>query len=194
MTGKLTILDTAEHQLAELKIVVRRYLATDPVEDVETWCSLSERLAVLVNHRDGEPTNIQKLRAMFPMETDVALFYSDRVWWREGTQGHHSAYDILLGDTNRLFSGLTLSGAMNEASKGAMEALLINKPTPDELCAHVELGAEQVGGFFFTVESLTVGMCQGCLDWCLLNFENPITWKEFQNANQCVSDCSKFGD
>lgn len=47
--------------------------------------------------------------------------------------------------------------------------------TPDELCEHVQLGAEMVGGFLFEAETpgITVGMCQTCLDWCVATFDNP---------------------
>jgi len=50
-----------------------------------------------------------------------------------------------------------------------------NAPVPDELCEHVELGAEIAGGVVFTAETpiKSVGMCQLCLDWCGSNFDNP---------------------
>lgn len=46
---------------------------------------------------------------------------------------------------------------------------------PDELCPHVEIGAEMVGGFVFAAETppREVGMCKECLDRCLFVFENP---------------------
>jgi len=48
-------------------------------------------------------------------------------------------------------------------------------PVPDELCEHVELGAEMAGGIVFTAETpiKSVGMCQPCLDWCKSNFDDP---------------------
>lgn len=46
---------------------------------------------------------------------------------------------------------------------------------PDELCEHVEMGAEMVGGVIFKAETppKTVGMCQECVTWCNSNFDNP---------------------
>ena len=48
-------------------------------------------------------------------------------------------------------------------------------PIPDELCPHVEIGAQMVGGFVFAAEQpeVKVGMCQECLDRCRFVFDNP---------------------
>lgn len=48
-------------------------------------------------------------------------------------------------------------------------------PVPDELCDHVQLGAEMVGGVVFTAETpiRSVGMCAECVTWCQANFEQP---------------------
>ena len=48
----------------------------------------------------------------------------------------------------------------------------IASPVPDELCPHVELGEEMVGGFVFDAENpkVSVGMCTLCLAICQAEF------------------------
>lgn len=48
----------------------------------------------------------------------------------------------------------------------------IENPVPDELCPHVELGEEMVGGFVFDAENpkVSVGMCALCLAICQAEF------------------------
>lgn len=60
---------------------------------------------------------------------------------------------------------------MNNNSEPGMPDAII-APVPDELCPHVELGEEMVGGFVFDAESpkISVGMCAPCLAICQAEF------------------------
>jgi ferredoxin len=69
----------------------------------------------------------------------------------------------------------------------------IISPVPDELCPHVELGAEMVGGFVFDAESpqVSIGMCEVCLAICQAEF---ITAEPFNlyRKNEMSDDYDKF--
>lgn len=60
-----------------------------------------------------------------------------------------------------------------------------DEPTPDELCVHVEMGADMTGGFYFLAEEppKAVGMCHDCITWCRDNFDPSFkTWNDHVSA------------
>lgn len=65
---------------------------------------------------------------------------------------------------------------------------MITGPIPDELCYHVELGAEMTGGWVFAAENppKAVGMCHECCVWCRENLEQgtPYHYWSVENENR----------
>lgn len=59
----------------------------------------------------------------------------------------------------------------------------MSEPVPDELCPHVELGAEMTGGWYFAAEEppRAVGMCHECIVWCRKHFDpnGQMPWEEY---------------
>jgi len=60
-------------------------------------------------------------------------------------------------------------------------------PIPDELCPHVELGAEMTGGWYFAVHEppIAVGMCHECIAWCHEHFDpwGQMPWDEYRDEH-----------
>lgn len=65
------------------------------------------------------------------------------------------------------------------------EAAIVS-PMPDELCPHVELGEEMVGGFVFAAESpkISVGMCALCLAICQAEFITAEPFDLYRRINE----------
>lgn len=57
---------------------------------------------------------------------------------------------------------------------------LITPPTPDELCPHVQAGAEMTGGWVFAANDppIAVGMCHNCVTWCREHLSTPTAWRD----------------
>lgn len=57
----------------------------------------------------------------------------------------------------------------------------MNGPIPDELCKHVELGAEMTGGWYFAAHEppIAVGMCHECILWCREHLDLGIKWADY---------------
>lgn len=58
---------------------------------------------------------------------------------------------------------------------------MTDEPIPDELCVHVELGAEMTGGWFFAADDppKAVGMCHECIVWCQAHLLPGTPWAEY---------------
>jgi hypothetical protein len=69
---------------------------------------------------------------------------------------------------------------------------LINDPTPDEFCPHIEAGAEMTGGWYFTARTppVAVGMCHDCIVWCKQNFDaqGQQSWDEYVRQERAEDD------
>jgi hypothetical protein len=70
------------------------------------------------------------------------------------------------------------------------EQPLINDPTPDEFCLHVEAGAEMTGGWYFAarVPPVAVGMCHDCIVWCQRHFEGQQSWDQYVKRQWAEDD------
>lgn len=89
-------------------------------------------------------------------------------------------------DTNMRQMSTTTDNAPAEDTERPHEFKQIISPMPDELCPHVELGADMVGGFVFKAQSpeVSVGMCAVCLAICQAEFITAEPFDLYRRASE----------